>query len=188
MTMRKCRGKHTVAGLLCAATLALTASACGTSGPGLGSSGAAPADSHMINVCALVPSSRIASATGRRVAHATAAHPDSWPDPDNFTCTYSLTTGTEVVILVQATNSKVIFGANESNLTGGGDYKVTSLPGLGDKAGASAAGLAVLTDHYNVLIDTSYPGQFAGNPAGIIGLARNLVSDLESIPVKAGDS
>ena len=135
-----------------------------------------------------MPSSRVASVTGHRITRATPARLDSRPDPDTFDCSYSSSAGNDVRILVEATNSKAVFIANERGLSGGDVFSVTSLRGLGDKAGVSAIGLAVLSGSYNIVIDAGRPGQFAGNRAGLLGLARNLTSALGSIPVKDGGS
>jgi hypothetical protein len=167
----------------------MSVSACGAARAGSGSSGAAaPADSQLINVCGLVPSSQVAAVTGHQVTHAAPSRADSSPDPDAFACTYFLSTGNAVGILVAVTNSKDVFVANERALYAGGAFPVTKLHGIGDQAGESALGLAALAGAYNIVISADRPGQFAGSPSGVISLAKNLISALGSGPEQDGGS
>jgi hypothetical protein len=156
------------------AAIALTVlglSACG------GSSGSGTNDSSStINVCTLVPSSQVAAVGGGTVIQATPSQLDSWPDPDAFDCTYDLSNGQEITVEVEVTSSTDAFDANSRGLTGG-VFPVTSVPGIGNKAAASANGLAVLTGKDNIEI-TGVPGEQSGDHAGDIKLARILISAL----------
>ena len=188
MTNRRGRRKRAVAGMFgVVSAAAVSVSACGVPFAGDSSSGR-PQSSHRIDVCQLVPSSRVAAVTGRKVTRAAPARADESPAPEAFVCTYFLSTGNAVAILVEPTNSKAVFAASERALNAGGAFPVTRVTGVGDKAGASAIGLAVLAGSYNVVITADRPGQFAGDPAGLTDLARNLVFALGSGPIEGAGS
>jgi hypothetical protein len=188
MTTGKIRRMSAAAGTLGAVSAAaMSVSACGPSFAGIGSTGG-PLSGHKIDVCRLVPSSRVAAVTGQKVTRATPAQSDASPDPKAFVCTYVLRTGNAVAILVEATHSTAVFVANERALNAGGTYPVTRLHGVGDKASASALGLAVLAGSYNFVITADRAGQFAGHPAGLTDLARNLIIALGSEPTEGAAS
>jgi hypothetical protein len=163
--------------------VATTASACTPTFAGNGSSGR-PLSSHKIDVCRLVPSSRVAAVTGHKVTRASTARSDERPGPNAFACTYFLSNGNAVGILVEATNSKAVFAANERGLNAEGAFPITRLAGIGDQADASALGLAARTGSYNFVIGADRPGQFARYPAGLVDLARNLISALGPGPIE----
>jgi len=163
MKIRTTPARYTVAGPLAAIALTAAAvSACGTSTGG-----------STINVCTLVPSSQVAAVAGETVVQATPEQLDSSPDPDSFLCTYGLSDGGNIQVEVEMTNSPDAFDANGRGLEAGGATPTVSVPGVGDKAVASASGLAVLTDKDNILIL-----DVRGDSAGDIKLARILISAL----------
>jgi len=130
-----------------------------------------------VNVCTLVPSSQVAEVAGATVVQATPEQLDSFPDPDSFLCTYDLSNGLDIQINVEVTSSPDAFAANGTGLLSGGATPVTAVPGVGDKAVASANGMAVLTGKDNILI-LNVPGESPGHFAGDIKLATILISAL----------
>jgi hypothetical protein len=171
MKIRTTPMRYAAAGPL--TVIALTAasvSACGGS-PQLGD----PNGGNTVNVCRLVPPSQVAAITGGTVIQAIPEQVDSFPGPNTFNCTYTLSSGDVIQILLEATNSPDIFAANTTGLDSAGAIPITSVPGLGDKAVASINGLAVLTDKDNIEIN-GVPGEWSGDHAGDIKLARALIS------------
>ncbi len=163
MKIRTRPARYTVAGPLAAIALtAASVSACGTSN-----------GSHTINVCTLVPSSKVAEVTGETVVQAIPEQLDSFPDPNSYLCTYYLSDGRDIQVEVEITDRPDAFAANGRGLDADGAAPTASVPGVGDKAVASADGLAALTDKDNILI-----GGVRGEPAWDIKLARILISAL----------
>jgi hypothetical protein len=166
--------RYTVAGPLAAIALTIASvSACGSSPPLDNSNGGNTNSGSTTNVCLLVPSSQVAAVTGQTVAQAVPEQLDSSPDPDSFLCTYSLSNGQDIQVEVEITNSPDVFAANGRGLDADGAAPAASVPGVGDKAVASADGLAALTDKDNILI-----GGVRGEPAWDIKLAQILISAL----------
>jgi hypothetical protein len=168
--------QNAIAGPLAAIALTvLGLSACGVSSSSSStndSSTSTDDSSSTINVCALLPSSQVAAVSGGIVTQATPDQLDSWPDPDAFDCTYYLSNGQWITVVVEVTSSTDVFDASSLGLTGG-VFPVTSVPGLGDKAAASVNGLAVLTGKDNIQV-SGVPGEQSGD----IKLARILISAL----------
>jgi hypothetical protein len=161
--------RYAAAGPLAAIALtAASVSACGGSPPS-----GDPHGGSTINVCALMPSSRVAAVTGQPVVQAIPEQLDSFPDPNSFLCSYYLSDGRDIQVEVEITNSPDAFAANGSGLNAGGAAPTASVPGVGDKAVASADGLAALTDKDNILI-----GGDRGDPGWDIKLAQILISAL----------
>jgi len=174
MKIRTRPARYTVAGPLAAIALtAASVSACGGSLPSGDPNGGTSNGSNTINVCTLVPSSQVAAVTGETVVQAIPEQLDSFPDPNSFLCTYYLSDGRDIQVEVEITNSPDAFAANGRGLDAGGAAPTASVPGVGDKAVASADGLAALTDKDNILI-----GGVRGEPAWDIKLARILISAL----------
>jgi hypothetical protein len=166
--------RYAVVGPLAAIALtAVSMSACGGGDPSGGTSSAG----DTINICTLLPSSQVAVVAGESVVQATPEQLDSFPDPNSFLCTYDLSDGRDFEVEVAITSSPDAFAANSRSLLGGGATPITSVPGIGDKAVASANGLAILTDKDNIVI-TGLPGQYSGDLAEDIKLARILISAL----------
>jgi hypothetical protein len=167
MKIRTTPMRYAAAGPLAAIVLtAASVSACGGSPPS--------GDLNGINVCRLVPPSRVAAITGESVIQVIPDQ-ETVPGPSTFNCTYTLSSGDVIQILLEATSSPDIFAVNSMNLNGAGAAPVTSVPGVGDKAVASINGLAVLTDKDNIFI-SGVPGEWSGDHAGDIKLARALIS------------
>jgi hypothetical protein len=165
--------RYAVAGPLAAIALtAASVSACGGSPPPGNSNGGNSSSGNTVNVCMLVSSSQVAAITGQTVVQATPEQLDSSPDPDSSLCTYSLSDGRDIQVEVEVTNSPDVFAANGRGLDADG-AGLTNVSGVGDKAVASADGLAALTDKDNILI-----GGVRGEPAWDIKLAQILISAL----------
>ena len=171
MNTRTRPARYTIAGPL--TVIALTAagvSACaGAPHPGGGTPGG-----PTVNVCTLVPSSQVAAVTGEEVVQVIPEHLDSFPDPDSFSCTYTLSDGTYIHVVVEVTGNPDVFAANSRGVVGESGHG-TSVPGVGGKAVASRWGLAVLTEKDNIVIG-GVPGELSGKYAGDITLARTLIS------------
>ena len=169
MKIRTSPMRYAAAGPLAAIALtAASVSACGGSPPP-----GDPNGGNTINVCTLMPPSQVAAVTGQTVIQAIPEQLDSFPGPNSFLCTYHLSDGRDIQVEVEITNSPDAFAANGRGLGAGGAAPTASVPGVGDKAVASADGLAALTDKDNILI-----GGVRGEPAWDIKLARILISAL----------
>lgn len=169
------RGR-TVAGLLGAVTaMAVSVCACGVGFAGGGSPGVT---SSGIDVCELASPSQVAAVTGHKVVHVRPGRSETYPNqgPNIFTCVYHLSSGNRIFIQVTTVNSKLLYGADVANLSG--SYPATRLHGIGDQAAGSRWGLAVLDGKYTILIRSDYPNQWYGRTAGLIGLARSMISAL----------
>jgi hypothetical protein len=181
MTTGKKLSGRSVAGLLGVLTAtAMSVSACGVPLVAAGSGGASSSGSHSIDVCELVPPSQVAALTGHKVVHASHSRGAEYPyqKPNIFTCSYSLSNGNVIRILVEDDNSKLVFGANEANLNADA-FTVARVHGIGEEAGGSNRGLAVRTDKNNLLITSDFLNQWNADPAGLIALARNMISALD---------
>jgi hypothetical protein len=155
------------------AVIALTTasvSACGGPTPLAGPSSSPPSGSRTIDVCKLLPSSQVAAVAGEKVVQAIPQEGPIGP-PDQFNCVYFLSDDpSSVEVQVEETNSPDFFASNSATID---TIPHSSVPGVGDKAVASAIGLAVLTDEDNILIYG-----IPGDQAGAIKLARILISAL----------
>jgi hypothetical protein len=164
--------------LMAIALMVASVSACGGS-PSLGNSNGGDTNGgnsnggDTVNVCMLMPSSQVAAVTGETVAQAIPEQTDSFPDPNSFLCTYYLSDGRNIQVEVETTNSPDAFAANSRGLDADAAAPAASVSGIGDKAVASADGLAALTDNDNILI-----GGVSGEPSWDIKLARILISAL----------
>jgi hypothetical protein len=171
MKIRTSPMRYAAAGPLAAIALtAASVSACGGL-PQLGG----PNGGDTINVCRLLPSSQVAAIAGGTVIQAI---PDQETDsgPSSFSCTYTLSNGNVIQVLVETTNSPDIFDVNTINIDRPGN-PATSVSGVGNKALVSVNGLAVLTDKDNIVIHGA-SDEFSGDYAGDIKLARVLIAAL----------
>jgi hypothetical protein len=178
MKIRTTPMRYAAAGPLAAIALTTASvSACGGSIPLAGPSSSSPTSgTSTINVCTLLPSSQVAAIAGDSVLQASPDQDDSFGD-HSFACTYTLNSGTMIRILVEVTGSPDAFDANSTGLDGAGAIPLRRVPGVGTKAVASINGLAVLTDKDNILI-SGVPGEWSGDHAGDIKLARILIAAL----------
>jgi hypothetical protein len=159
--------RYTVPGTLAAIALtAMSLSACGGLALSDGSHG-----SNTVNVCTLVPPSRVEEVTDEQVTRAIPKQLGS--DPNSFLCTYYLYDGQYIRVEARISNSSDVFAADIRALTFNEVFYTARLPGVGNKAIEADDGVAALTDTDNILI-IGNPGQ----SAWYIKLAKILITAL----------
>jgi hypothetical protein len=173
---RKTRSQLGGLSVVAAGLIALLLSGCGM-GSSSSQSGGPP------QVCKLLPQSKVAAVTGKAIVRATGARLDTFPAPTGATCDYSTRDGlditAEVLPHLNAFYRKNGYYAASNSIIGGQTplAPVVRLAGVGDKAIASALGIAVLAGSVIVEI-TGVPQDASGNHAQVIHLAQLLISAL----------
>ena len=173
---KKTRSQLGVLSVVATVLIAALLSACG---PGSNSS----QSSGPPRVCQLLPSSEVAAVTGTAIIRTAGARPDAFPAPTGGTCDYSTSTGlditAEVLPHLNAYYRQNGYYAASNSIIGGQTTVAPAvrLTGVGDKAIASALGVAVLAGSVIVEI-TGVRQDWSGDHAQVIHLARILISAL----------
>lgn len=188
------RSRRALPGVSATVLVALVASACGGpasapagTGPPGGSAGPAPAagagsgsaaGGDILNVCSLVTPAQVSAITGLSVGQGT--NKELASHPDRISCTYASGGGPGVRVLVVTSDGSTAFTGERTALSNGASHAapLISIPGVGGKAVASAAGLAVLAGQEVVEVDGG-PGQVSGHYDKDIKLAKAVMSSLD---------
>jgi hypothetical protein len=194
---RSCRAAPGIGAVGLVALIALVASACGGSpqpggapaaGQSGGPAGSTPAAGSgsasgssggaILNVCSLLPPTRVSAITGMSVGAATNTKLAS--GPDQISCSYAHGTGRSIRVLVVTSNSGTVFAAERKALGGGASAAapLINVTGVGSKAAASAAGLAVLAGE-DIVVVNGVPGEISGHYLQAINLAKAVISALD---------
>jgi len=143
-----------------------------------GGSASAAAGGDILNVCSLVSPSQVSAITGLSVGQGTNKALAS--NPDQISCTYASGSGPGVRVLVVTSNGSTAFAGERTALSAGASHAapLITVPGVGGKAVASAAGLAALAGQ-EVVVVHGVPGEVSGHYDKDIKLAKAVISALD---------
>ena len=122
-----------------------------------------------------MPPSQVSAITGISIGTAT----NTQLDETDVACSYATSNEFPIQIVVSTSDSSDAFAAKRNFLLGGetAAAPLVSVTGVGDKALASASGLAVMAGKY-VIVVTGVPGEVSGHYAQDIKLAKAVISAL----------